>query len=63
MDKTIKAIYMKRFSVELSETSSGKYVILYRNSFTEGVNYSEIISDYNTASYLFDLKVQDLDGQ
>jgi hypothetical protein len=62
MNKTIKAIYQKRFTVELVEATDGKYVIVYYNNSTEGVNYSESIRDYNTASYLFDLKMDELSG-
>jgi len=62
MEKTIKAIYHSRFTVEIIEESRGKYVIVYYNGTTQGVNYSEAISDYRTASYLFDLKVDELSG-
>lgn len=62
MEKTIKAIYHKRFTVELVEASNGQFVIVYANNLTQGINYSEAIRDYGTASYLFDLKVDELSG-
>jgi len=62
MEKTIKAIYMTRYTVELVEASSGDYVVVHYNGSTQGINYSEAIKDYNMASYLFDLKVDELSG-
>jgi len=62
MEKTIKAIYMNHFTVELTEASNGEYIVVYYNSRTKGVHYSESIRDYGTASYLFDLKVDELSG-
>jgi hypothetical protein len=55
--KTIKSIETKDFQVTLVETEYG-YEIFWNNGPL--YNESEVISDYRTASYLFDLKVEDL---
>ena len=56
---TIKSIYTKNYSLELLETFNG-YVILWSKS--QENRLSERIRDYNVASHLFDLKLQELQG-
>ena len=56
---TIKSIYTKNYSLELLETFNG-YVILWSKS--QENRLSERILDYNAASHLFDLKLQELQG-
>jgi hypothetical protein len=60
-DKTIKAYNTKRFKVELYETTGNSYIIKYENTYSEA-QYSEVLNDYNMASYLFDLKIDELEG-
>jgi hypothetical protein len=60
-DKKIKAIETKNFTVELHETSD-KYLIKYENHSYGGAHYSELLNDYAMATYLFDLKVSELEG-
>lgn len=60
-DTVLKAYTTKRYSVSLYETSSGKYLITYENTHNEP-QHSEILSDYNMASYMFDLKIDKLEG-
>ncbi len=63
MDQTrlIKSISTSRYNVELLETNH-EYVIKYDNNAYTGVNYSELIKDYKIASELFDMKVDELEG-
>lgn len=61
-DKTIKSYFGKRFSVELMETPSGLFIIRYDKADYMTPQYSEAIKDYNTASYLFELKLDELEG-
>ncbi len=58
--KTIKAYYMIRFEVELFQYPDGAYCIRYKTNDED--QYSERITDFGTASYMFDLKVHDLEG-
>lgn len=58
--KTIKKVETKNFEIQLIETDAG-YTVLYENAVQGGE--SENTLDYNTASFLFDLKLQDLEGQ
>lgn len=60
---TIKLIGTKNFEVELYEMPSGLYCIRYENRRLGGSDYSENIQDFKTASYLFDVKVAELEGQ
>ncbi len=63
MSKSIKAFSNNRFNVELIQASDDVYTIKYENfKFGEPV-YSENITDFNTASFLFDLKIEELEGQ
>jgi len=55
----IKQINMKNFELALIETDAG-YSVLYETALEDFK--SENVLDYNTASYLFDLKLQDLEG-
>lgn len=56
----IKSIITKRFEVELFQYDDGAYCIRYKISDED--KYSERITDYGTASFMFDLKVADLEG-
>jgi hypothetical protein len=60
MSKTIKMIGRKNFIVELVELDSGLYCV--RHEVNEKMHFSESIQDFNLASYLFDLKLQELEG-
>lgn len=62
MDTVIKYYSNKRFGVELSQHSENVYVVRYENLHTGHSQYSENISDYYTASFLFDLKIEELEG-
>jgi hypothetical protein len=61
-NKLIKAFENPRYRVELHEVNH-KYIIAYESSKYHAINYSEAISDYNMASYLFELKLTELEGQ
>lgn len=58
--KTIKCIYLPRYEVELFMDRDGMYCVRYQVHGED--HYSEQISDYQTASYFFDLKHQELEG-
>lgn len=61
----IKAINNGRFEIALIETANGEYRILHtfmNEDKEQDVEKSESIKDYATASYLFDLKLQELEG-
>jgi hypothetical protein len=57
--KTIKKIETNRYDLALLEADDG-YTVCYTTK-VEKVK-SENIIDYSTASYLFDLKLQELEG-
>lgn len=59
--KTIKAYYMQRFEVELLQYDDGAYCIRYRVNDNDD-EFSERITDYHSAAYMFDIKVRDLEG-
>lgn len=58
--KVIKMIGTKNFVLSLYESVSGRYYIEYEHK--EKVTMSEPMDDFNNASYLFDLKLQELEG-
>ncbi len=60
--KVIKCIGTKRFEVELFQLESGFYCIKHDNKKEGKVAFSETINDFKTASFMFDLKVQELEG-
>lgn len=57
---TIKSIITNRFEVELFQYDDGAYCIRYRTNKDD--MYSERITDFGMASFMFDLKVHDLEG-
>lgn len=58
--KVLKMINTKRFVVSLWETDAGRYYIEYE--VNERVTMSEPMQDFANATYLFDLKLQELEG-
>lgn len=58
---TVKSLLTNRFEIELIQDRNGRYCIRYTNRGEE--KYSEWITDFLTASYLFDAKLQELEGQ
>lgn len=58
----IKQLDTKQFIIGLYELASGRYGIAYSRKPGKP-SISEVIQDYNTVSYLFDLKVIELEGQ
>lgn len=56
---TIKEINAKDFVISLVE-GNGKYYVLYGTTLEGRIHRSEPISDYNIASYYFDLKMKDI---
>ena len=60
--KTVKMIGTRLFEVVLIQQDSGIYIIQYHRKSDSGFDYSEDIQDFKTASFLFDLKVQEMEG-
>lgn len=58
---TVKSIETDKYRVTMHKTDYDEYFIFYANG--EGPNFSENIKDFPTASFLFDLKVRELEGQ
>lgn len=61
IEKIIKQITLPRYTIKLVEINDA-YIIEYTNNQTSGVNFSESIEDYKNASFLFDLKAEELEG-
>lgn len=59
--KTVKAVYAKNFNIVMKQTPYlGEYVIDYT---IQGITrYGEPMKDYKLADHMFDLKLQDLEG-
>lgn len=58
----VKRIVTKTFEIEMyKDSDTNKYRISYKAS-NNNTDTSEWISDFGTASYLFDLKIVDLGG-
>lgn len=60
--KVVKRIITKRYTVVLFETESGSYRVAKQPSPLESFEMSESIDDLQTALHLFDLSIQDLEG-
>jgi hypothetical protein len=61
-DKLIKALHTSRYSIELFETASNLYIIRYENPKNGVYRDSEAMKDFKMASWMFDVKVEELDG-
>lgn len=64
MKKIVKMIGNKRFILELAQIN-GEYVIILEERKGDKVGiqqYSEVIKDFNLASFLFDEKLIELEG-
>lgn len=58
--KTIKMIGTNRYLIEALELTTGEYCVSYATLETSDV--SEPMLDLKTCLFLFDLKLQELDG-
>lgn len=63
--KVVKRIVTKRYEIALIELPNGYYRIVCTpdNMSEDETVTSEALADYLTASYLFDMKLRDLEGQ
>lgn len=61
-DKLVKSLTTKNFRVELLETDTGGYIVAYESKRFGDRQYSETVKDYKLASFLFDLKANELEG-
>jgi hypothetical protein len=57
MNKTIKIIETRSYSIELVQTLDDMYYIIYNDEV------SEKLPDLNMALFLFDMKQQELEGR
>ncbi len=60
---TVKHIGTQRFEVAVLRDQDDMYCIAYQTAFSPHISYSEQISDYSMATFLFDLKLNELEGQ
>ena len=60
--KVIKYVGTLRFDLGLIQYDDGMYAVEYQNGPAAGVEVSEKINQFDTASYLFDLKLRELEG-
>lgn len=58
-NQLIKLVETNSYTVGIIQTDEG-FVVQHGNS--KVLHNSEVIFEYNTASYLFDLKLQELQG-
>ncbi len=56
----IKAYHTQMFEVELLQDRYGRYCIRYKTPVKD--EQSEWITDFSLASFMFDLKIKDLEG-
>lgn len=59
--KTIKSISSRNFDISLVQAASGGFRVLYAKGGGE-VTMSEPVFDYKMAAYMFDVKLQELEG-
>lgn len=65
--RLIKSIQTDKFEISLVERDNHKYQIIYvgvpvEPPFETEPGVSEMISDYKTADFLFDVKLRELEG-
>lgn len=60
--KVVKEYVTSRFEVILVELSNGAYRIISAPNSNGETDQSEAVKDYLTASYLFDMKIQEFEG-
>lgn len=58
---TVKAIFTKKYSIELIEDDNS-YKIQYDSNHLDKPRTSELIYDFNLAASLFEIKLQELEG-
>jgi len=59
---TVKLIGTQRYEIAILKDQDDMYTIAYE-TVTQSPQYSEAISDYSLASFLFDMKYNELEGQ
>lgn len=57
----VKEVCTNRFEITLTQIND-KYMIEYVNTRTEERQSSALIEDYHFASYMFDLKIDEMTG-
>lgn len=59
-ERLIKAVNTPQFEIEMYQDGYGRYRIRYK--YLGKVSYSEYITDFGTASFMFDVKLKELEG-
>ena len=59
---TVKSVSTKLFEVSLLQLTNEFYVVVSNQQGKTFKNYSEEISDFKTASMIFDLRIVNLEG-
>ena len=59
---TVKSVSTKLFEVSLLQLTNEFYVVVSNQQGKTSKNYSEEISDFKTASMIFDLRIVHLEG-
>lgn len=62
LSRIVKGYICDKYEVELMQDEEGRYFVRYALPALEEEHFSEFITDYGTASYMFDLKIQELEG-
>ena len=61
-DRVVKGLTTSKFEVELLQDPDGRYYVRYRHLYDREDQFSEYVTDFSTASYMFDLKIQEMEG-
>lgn len=62
LSKVVKGISNKAFMVELMERSNGRYYVQYKRRFSNLLNETEDLVDFNLASTLFEMIINEVEG-
>lgn len=60
--ETVKLIETAKFSLELIRTEDDHYILSHENRHNNVVTQSARIQNFKTASFLFEAKMQELEG-
>ena len=60
--KTVKSFSTEKFDVALLELPNGRYVVAYQTLLSDGPIIGEPVADYHNASFLYDIKIKELEG-
>lgn len=58
--RIIKAYISPKFEVAMLQDEDGRYLIRFKTY--AGTEHSEYVTDFSSASYMFDIKLHELEG-